>query len=69
MLHWGFTEDVKFEFCRSVIEEKEQMFSECGFSMRIWTSVMQKCGVSNPPIICYIFGVGSLQFNHSDFTS
>jgi hypothetical protein len=61
LLHWGFTEDVKFVFCRSVIEEKEHMFFECGFSMKIWTSVMQKCGVSNPPIRCYIFGVGSLE--------
>jgi hypothetical protein len=50
LLHWGFTRDVKCAFCRSVIEDRDHLFFECGVAKRIWTLVMQNCGVLNPPI-------------------
>jgi hypothetical protein len=41
---------VKCAFCRSVIEDRDHLFFECGVAKRIWTLVMQNCGVLNPPI-------------------
>jgi hypothetical protein len=37
-------------FCRSIIECRDHLFLECGFSKRIWGETSKKCLVLDPPI-------------------
>jgi hypothetical protein len=49
LLIWGFQGDVKYIFCKDVIEDRDHLFFTCGYSSRIWQQVMILCSMLNLP--------------------
>jgi hypothetical protein len=43
MLKWDFKGEVQCLFCRNIIECRDHLFFDCGFSKRLWREVMNKC--------------------------
>jgi hypothetical protein len=37
-------------FLGFAIEDRDHLFFLCGFSKRVWSHVLQKCNIMNPPI-------------------
>jgi hypothetical protein len=53
ILNWGAKREVMCMFCRGprvYIECPDQLFFGCGYSKRIWQTVMKKCNQDNIPI-------------------
>lgn len=51
MLKWGYKGEVKCLFCKNIIECRDHLFFNCGFSKRIWREVMKKCLLPNIPTV------------------
>jgi hypothetical protein len=50
MLKWGMVGDMKCLLCRNIIECREHLFFDCGWSKRFWREVMVRCFISS---ICF----------------
>jgi hypothetical protein len=50
MCGWGFSGDCLCLFCHACLEIQVHLFFSCGFSSRIWKTIMADCSIPCPPL-------------------
>jgi hypothetical protein len=50
MCSWGFNGNVSCLFCHACVESRDHLFFSCGFSRRIWYTIMRDCSIPCPPV-------------------
>jgi hypothetical protein len=49
MSSWGYSGNVLYLFCHACHESQEHLFFQCGFSLRIWQTLMSACLFTEVP--------------------
>ncbi|XP_062158796.1 uncharacterized protein LOC133866284 [Alnus glutinosa] len=50
MCSWGFNGNISCLFCHACVESRDHLFFSCGFSRRIWYTIMRDCSIPYPPV-------------------